>query len=467
LTLRERGLGVRRDGNDGKHGGMTMKIDVKRVCLITLLLGIMVMLMAAAGCSSDSATTDTTPGGSITSVSSGGSTTSSAESTETTSEATEVTETLRIGLVVYKGWAVGLDLANTADIMTAVINDAGGLEVGGKKYQIELVVYDSDNTQDGAVTAMNRLVFEDKVKYVLNDSTGVEALIPIAENNGVVLLAMGVAPALFSLDNHYTFPADGSYAGSPAILGWLKDNFPEKKTVALAFTDDQMGHANAEVQTQSWTTAGFEVVATEFFPSGQTDLSAVATKVMSANPDIVWPNGSGPTLSEGIVKAVYERGYKGLFAMGNATLATTLLEMVPEAALTNYVNYGYDVEFDPALTTIAESFREAWIKKNGEWTGPEVSGASFCSCLASAAQKAGSIEPDAIAAAISSGLEWDSPAGALRMVSLEENGSYTNIGLLAYNVKKIVDSEPVFQGTISLDRMEELFYQLVAPSLAQ
>ncbi len=440
-----------------------MKRTTKYACLLLALSMLAILGAATAGCGSDSTTPTTAPEVSTTTAS-GGSTTSSAASTETTSAAAE---TLKVGMVVWKGWAVGVDLANTAEVMVAMANDAGGLEVGGKKYKIELVSYDSDGTQDGAVTAMNRLVFEDKVKYVLNDSTGVEALVPIAEKNAVILLAMGVAPALFSPDNHYTFPADGSYAGSPAILGWLSDNYPEKKTVALAYTDDQMGHASAEVQTKSWESAGFEVIGTEYFPSGQTDLSAVATKVVAANPDIVWPCGSGPTLSEGIVKAVHERGYTGMFAMGNATLASTLLTMVPEEGLSNYVNYAYDVEFDPALTPLAQAFKDAWVEKNGEWAGPELSGATFYSCLAAAMQKAGSVEPDAIAAAISGGLEWESPAGALRMTSVQEGGTYANVGLLAYNVKKIADGKAVQVGTISLDRMVELYYQLVAPNLVQ
>lgn len=445
-----------------------MKRTPKCVCLLVILGMVMAVAVAAVGCGSESTTTTAAPAASITTAATAPTETTAAP-TETTEGPTETTtaapEALKVGLVVWKGWAVGVDVANTAEVMAKVVNDAGGLDVGGTKHMIELISYDSENTQDGAVLAMNRLVFEDGVKYVLNDSTGVEALTAIAEENGVILLAMGVAPALFSPDNRYTFPADGSYASSPAILGWLADTFPDMKRVALAYTDDQMGHMSAQVQTASWQTAGFEVVSTEFFPAGQTDLSAVATKVMAADPEVVWPCGSGPTLSESIVKAVFERGYEGMFAMGNATSAATLLTMVPEAALANYVNYAYDVEFDPALSPVAEAFKAAWVEKNGEWTGPEVSGATFVSCLCTAMQEAASIEPDAVAAVIGGGLEFQSPAGALRMTSATEGGTWTNVGLLAYNVKKIEGGQPVQQGAIALDRMSELFYQLVAPNL--
>ena len=39
--------------------------------------------------------------------------------------------------------AVGASFKNAAEIAVAEINDAGGLEVGGKKYMIELVIEDN------------------------------------------------------------------------------------------------------------------------------------------------------------------------------------------------------------------------------------------------------------------------------------------------------------------------------------
>jgi branched-chain amino acid transport system substrate-binding protein len=453
-----------------------MKKTMGRAGLLLLILMVGLIAVVAIGCGSSSTSTTAATAATTASTSASSSTTSSVATTATTVASTTTTpastattaaatETLKIGMVLWKGWPVGVELANTVDVMVTMANDAGGVDIGGKKYKIEVVTYDSDNNQDTAVTAMNRLVFQDKVKYVFNDSTGIEALVPIAEKNKVVLIAMGVAPALFSPENQYTFSGDGLWTGSDGILAWVRATYPDKTKVALTFTDDQMGHMSAQAAAASWPAEGFAVVGTEFFPSGQTDMSAVATRVMSSNPDIVYPSGSGPSAVADITKAVYGRGFKGLFVLAGASAASTLSAFIPNDALSQCVGYAYDTEFDPALTPEAQAFKDAWVKKNGKWTDPEVFGTQFFSLLTTAMQKAGSTEPDAIVAAIHGGLEWQSPAGKLRMISAQPGGTVTNVAILGYAVKKIVDGKPVLLDTVSMDQMVKSYYDFIAPAV--
>src|SRR3546814_14341480 len=63
-----------------------------------------------------------------------------------------------------------------------------GLKVGGKSYKIELVAYDDKYQASEAVTAANRLIFEDKVKFIMGPMGGATALAigPTVEKHGVL-----------------------------------------------------------------------------------------------------------------------------------------------------------------------------------------------------------------------------------------------------------------------------------------
>lgn len=88
------------------------------------------------------------------------------------------------------------------------INAKGGIEVGGKKYSVELKVYDTHcNAAEGA-SAMQRLATVDRVPVVLGElcSPVAAAEAPIARDNKVpLILTVPTAPNLTSGDNPYLF----------------------------------------------------------------------------------------------------------------------------------------------------------------------------------------------------------------------------------------------------------------------
>ena len=78
-------------------------------------------------------------------------------------------ETLKIGIIgPLTGAAAPWGQANAegAKLYAKRYNDAGGLDIGGKKYQIEIISYDDQYSTPGAVAAYNRLVNQDGVKYI-------------------------------------------------------------------------------------------------------------------------------------------------------------------------------------------------------------------------------------------------------------------------------------------------------------
>ena len=80
-------------------------------------------------------------------------------------------KTIKIGQINWLGYAPGMSAQKAVNVMIKMINDKGGLNVGGEKYMVEAIQYNSENNQAKAQAAVNRLIFEDKVKFIIGDSS--------------------------------------------------------------------------------------------------------------------------------------------------------------------------------------------------------------------------------------------------------------------------------------------------------
>src|SRR6478672_7167699 len=79
-------------------------------------------------------------------------------------------ETLKIGAIGSLsggGTAWGLAIQRGAELAIDEVNKAGGLKVGDKTYNVELLMRDDQYTGQGGKTAAERLVFQDKVKFIV------------------------------------------------------------------------------------------------------------------------------------------------------------------------------------------------------------------------------------------------------------------------------------------------------------
>src|SRR5215471_18098228 len=66
----------------------------------------------------------------------------------------------------------GVELQRGAEMKTDEINKAGGLKIGGDVYKLKLVAYDQKAQAAEAATATNKLVFQDKTKYIIGNAVG-------------------------------------------------------------------------------------------------------------------------------------------------------------------------------------------------------------------------------------------------------------------------------------------------------
>jgi branched-chain amino acid transport system substrate-binding protein len=376
------------------------------------------------------------------------------------------TETLKIGVVCWLGWPNGLDMKRGIEVMADMDNAKGGIKIGGELYKVEIIAYDTQNVQTTEVAAVNRLVYEDQVKFIMCDGMYIGAWLKTTDAEKVIEFGSSMDYHV-NLDPKWSYSVAGMFGNpqAPAITGWLCENYPDLvKGMVCAYPDDQWGHMAQEQTDPIWQIFG--VTPTDiFYPADATDLSSLGTRVKTLNPPAFTAVGGGPIKDAQALKAAYDAGYRGQLFANSTAPALSLTQLVPAEALEGFINAAWPVEFDPAPTDMAQEFKDAWIAKYGTWEGPEVQGIGYYSCLKTALQKAGTMDTDEVMAVICDGMEYEAPTGVGKMIARPDIGNYRTVDSIAtYYMKKIIDGKPTILATISIDEGFE-YFQMVFPPM--
>ena len=293
---------------------------------------------------------------------------------------------------------MGLDALHGIQIAIDMDNANGGLLIGGQRYNIQLIYYDSKNDQATAAAAVNRLVFVDGVKFIMSGLEYVDSYVPITEANKVILLSQPNTPVILSPNKHYAFDGAIAFENIVSSYGWLQGyaGAAGKKTVGLTATDDLSGHGLIATEQQTLPVFGFQPIGDPiYYPATATDLSSVGLKIASLNPDI-WNiiGGAGSPLA---IKYVYQAGYKGLKFSWACAGASLFNAFAGTDATEGVVGGAYPVEFDPATTPIAQAYKTAFIAKFGGYHGEELQDEIEYEILRAALMQAGSLDTDKVA----------------------------------------------------------------------
>src|SRR2546423_13232121 len=101
----------------------------------------------------------------------------------------------------------GIPHKNATELIFDEINAQGGLEVGGKKYKLEVVAYDHKYVIAEGVATVNRLISKDDVKYLSILGGAVAKANEEAVNEaGGLALPLAYAEGLGGPQNPLTFP---------------------------------------------------------------------------------------------------------------------------------------------------------------------------------------------------------------------------------------------------------------------
>ncbi len=195
------------------------------------------------------------------------------------------------GSIAYGGQAA----ANGSILAAKDINAKGGITVGGKKYQIELILEDSKGVPKDSAAAATKLISKDNVPLIIGDftSSSTFASAEIANREGVPIISpLSSAEKLTTSGFTYFFRGRVTTHNNigEAAQFWL-DRGGYKKVAMLAINDD-WGRGDTTLYPPLWEKAGAKVVATEYFDNGQTDFYPVLNKILKAKPDMLFVTAS-------------------------------------------------------------------------------------------------------------------------------------------------------------------------------
>jgi branched-chain amino acid transport system substrate-binding protein len=181
------------------------------------------------------------------------------------------------------------------DLWRDTYNNAGGINVGGKRYKIETKYYDDASNAQQSATLAEKLIKEDKVNFLLGPygTSATLQVSTVAEKNKMPMIeGNGAAESIFSQGYKYTFgvlsPAQNYLRG---VIDLALTMDPKPTTVAVLSADDPFSVEVADAAQKYAQEKGLQVVYYQKYPNASTELRAPITETKSKNPDLFLNSG--------------------------------------------------------------------------------------------------------------------------------------------------------------------------------
>jgi branched-chain amino acid transport system substrate-binding protein len=174
------------------------------------------------------------------------------------------------------------------------VNAAGGINVGGKKLPVEMLVYDDQSDLDTSMRLLTKLIEEDKVDFVFapTSTAFIFAAAGVANAHKYILISSeGGATSLEQemqeggLPYFFQCMSYSNHNQMPVFADLLKEQ--GAKTVSIVYLDDLHG-IEYQAQAQVFlSAAGIEILSNTAIPGDIKDMSTIVKKMQEENPDVV------------------------------------------------------------------------------------------------------------------------------------------------------------------------------------
>ena len=333
-------------------------------------------------------------------------------------------DTIKIGWAIAKSGPMGAGAAITTlpnyQVWVKDVNDAGGLNVKGKKMKIEVIEYDDRSNSEEMVKAVERLATQDKVDFILPPwSTAMNlAAAPIFNKYGYPHLAVTAntnrSPEMVKRWPNLTFwlglPSE-LIDGLVTTLDTLRKDGKIGSKIAMAAVGDQFGIEQSAAAREGFKKAGFEVVYDKSYPFGSQDLQPIVKDAQASNPDI-FVAFSYPPDTIGLTDQSKIAGFSPkVFYVGVGT-AFPLFKQKFGASAEGVMGVGGSNADLPGLKKYIQHHKEIIGREPDRWASP-ITYASL-QALQQAIEKVGKIDRDAVIKELQTGT-FDTVIGKVKL----------------------------------------------------
>lgn len=173
------------------------------------------------------------------------------------------------------------------------IKAAGGLQVGGKKYPVEIVVEDNESKAESAVKVNTKMITEDEVLVIVGPQSSKQAIPAgeIANNYGTPMISPWSTNPDTTKDRPFVFrgcfldPFQG-----PVLANFIKEEFGYTKAAVLYDVASDYPKGLAEFFKEAWEkiNGAGSVIAYESFTTRDADFSSQLTKIIRSGAEVLF-----------------------------------------------------------------------------------------------------------------------------------------------------------------------------------
>ena len=173
------------------------------------------------------------------------------------------------------------------------IKAAGGLEVGGKKYPVEIVIEDNESKAESAVKVHTKMITEDEVLIIVGPQASSQAIPAggVANNYKTPMISPWSTNPDTTKDRPYVFrgcfldPFQG-----PVLANFIKEEFGFTKAAVLYDVASDYPKGLAEFFKEAWEklNGAGSVVASESYTTKEADFSSQLTKINQSGAEVLF-----------------------------------------------------------------------------------------------------------------------------------------------------------------------------------
>jgi len=278
-------------------------------------------------------------------------------------------EDVKIGVIAALsggGTAWGVGLQRGVQIALDEVNAAGGLTIGGKTHKFSIIAYDDQYNAAQAKVAVDRLVQQDRVKFLMGPvgSPGALSSLTVTQPAKVIQFVDGYAPGILKNDFNaaYIFRADNSNLEfSDPVVAWVKESMPQVRKIGMIAPNDATGQAAVPTLIAAYKKQGFDVWI-DYYERGTKEFTPVLIRMMAQNIDLFDLNSAAPGDAGLMLKQVRQVGFRNTVMQAGGAGVDEIVAIAGPLA-NGFIKYDVFDETQPQ----AKPLLDAYAKK---YSGP-------------------------------------------------------------------------------------------------
>jgi branched-chain amino acid transport system substrate-binding protein len=261
---------------------------------------------------------------------------------------------------------VGEGTKFAAQMWLVDIEEAGGIEVGGKKYPVELVVEDNESKAESAVKANTKMIAQDEVLVIIGPQSSKQAVPAgdVANNYETPMISPWSTNPATTADRPYVFrgcfldPFQG-----PVVANFITNEFGYTKAAVLYDVASDYPKGLAEFFKKAWEEKHGEgsVVAYESFTTKDTDFSSQLTKIIRSDAQVLFTPQYYNEVAL-IVQQAKDLGWEGPIVGSDSWGSAETVELCGEACYGQFFSTHYAAAGAQGAT---KAFIDRYTKEHG------------------------------------------------------------------------------------------------------